>query len=111
MEGYAQLKSNLNNANYISYAHTSEKADNNPEIREEFYEIIEGIVDRVPKRDEIVISGDFNAKTGSGHHEFKKNMDNYGKGQINNSGRRLLEMCKRMDLLLTNTTFKHKLCH
>ena len=68
-------------------------------------------MDRVPKRDEIVISGDFNAKTGSGHHEFKENMSKYGKGQINNSGRRLLEICKRMDLPLTNTTFKHKLCH
>ena len=32
-----------------AYAHTSEKADKNPELREEFYETLEGLISSVPK--------------------------------------------------------------
>ena len=38
-------------------------------------------------------------------------MGNYGKGIMNSSGRKLLETCKRYDLTITNTLFKHKMCH
>ena len=93
------------------YAHTSEKAEKYPELRDEFYELLEGTIDKISKRDEIILAGDFNAKTGSGYKDFKDNMGKFGKGQLNNSGQRLLEMCKKMDLLITNTTFNHKMCH
>ena len=68
----------------------------NPELREEFYETIESIIDKTPKRDAIILAGDFNAKTGSGWNEFRENIGKYGKGLINSSGRRLLEMCKKI---------------
>ena len=83
----------------------------NPELREEFYETIESIIDKTPKRDAIILAGDFNAKTGSGWNEFRENIGKYGKGLMNSSGRRLLEMCKKNNLYITNTTFKHKKSH
>ena len=48
---------------------------------------------------------------GSGYHDFKENMGIFGKGQINNSGRILLETCRKHDLVITNTLFQHKLTH
>ena len=63
------------------------------------------------KRDAIILAGDFNAKTGSGWNEFRENIGKYGKGLMNSSGRRLLEMCKKNNLYITNTTFKHKKSH
>ena len=90
------------------YAHTLKIAEENTEIREEFYETIENIIDKTPKRDVIILAGDFNAKTGSGWKEYKENMGRHGKGLINSSGKRLLEMCKKNNLFITNTTFKHK---
>ena len=94
-----------------AYAHTLEKAEKCPEDREEFYEILETLVESIPKRDAVIIAGNFNAKTGSGYNDFKENMGRSGKGKMNSSGRRLLEMCQRTDTFLTNTTFQHKLCH
>ena len=93
------------------YAHKSKKAEKNPELRDEFYEILEGLISSIPNRDEILLAGDFNAKTGSGYEEFSENMDKFGKGELNNSGRYLLEMCRKTNMYLTNTTFNHKLCH
>ena len=80
-----------------AYAHTKEKSEKTTELREEFYETLETIISRTTKRDEIVLAGDFNAKTGSGYEEFKDNMGRFGKGQINSSGRRLLEACRKTD--------------
>ena len=38
-------------------------------------------------------------------------MGKYGKGLLNESGRRLIETCVKHDLVVTNTLFQHKLCH
>ena len=38
-------------------------------------------------------------------------MGKYGKGHLNESGKLLLEICMKYDLVLTNTLFKHKLSH
>ena len=94
-----------------TYAHTSEKAKANPELREDFYEAIESIISKLPNRYEVVLAGDFNAKTGSGYRDFRENMGSFGKGEINESGIRLPEACKRLDLIISNTLFNHKLCH
>ena len=69
------------------------------------------MISSIPNRDEILLAGDFNAKTGSGYEEFSENMGKFGKGELNNSGRYLLEMCRNTNMYLTNTTFNHKLCH
>ena len=86
-------------------------SEENPELREDFYETIESIIDKTPKRDVIILAGNFNTKTGSGWNDFKDNMGKYGKGLINISGRRLLEMRKNKNLYITNTTFNHKKSH
>ena len=108
----AVIKLRGHRATIISaYAHTLKVSEGNPELREEFYETIESIIDKTPKRDAIILAGDFNAKTGSGWNEFRENIGKYGKGLMNSSGRRLLEMCKKNNLYITNTTFKHKKSH
>ena len=97
---------------YISaYAPTLDKSEKDPKERENFYEALEATIDKVPKRDLLIIGGDFNAKTGSGYEEFPDNMGKYGKGIINSSGKRLLETCKTNELILTNTLFQHKKSH
>ena len=93
------------------YAHTLQKSEKYPTEREDFYETIEKIIDKIPARDVIILAGDFNAKTGSGYQEYSDHMGKFGKGLMNSSGRRLLELCRRNDLLITNTTFKHKKSH
>ena len=93
------------------YAPTSSNCDKNPKLREDFYEKLDGTIKKIPNRNFIVLAGDFNAKTGSGHYEYPENMGKYGKGHKNESGTALLEICSKYDLVITNTLFQHKLCH
>ena len=93
------------------YAHTLQRSEENNQLRDTFYETLENVIEKIPKRDVVVIAGDFNAKTGSGSMEFSENIGRYGKGIMNSSGRILLETCRKYDLILTNTLFQHKMCH
>ena len=93
------------------YAHTLETAEQNPELREEFYDTLEGFISAIPNRHEVILAEDFNAKTGSAYADFSTVMGKFGKGEANTSGTRLLETCQKLDRYLTNTTFYHKLCH
>ena len=93
------------------YAPTLEKCEKDTNIREEFYDQLEKTISDVPNRDVLFIAGDLNAKTGSEYRNFKNHMGKFGKGKANSSGIRLLEMCKKFDLFLTNTIFNHKLSH
>ena len=52
-----------------------------------------------------------NAKTGSGHKLFPSVIGKYGKGQTNNNGQQLIEICNRNELYITNTFFSHKMAH
>ena len=59
----------------------------------------------------LIICSDMNAKTGSGHQLCPSVIGKYGKGQINNNGQQLIEMCSRNELYITNTFFDHKMAH
>ena len=59
----------------------------------------------------LLVLGDFNAKTGSGHGLYPENISKYGKGHINSNGQHLLDYAKENRLVLINTLFLHKLAH
>ena len=69
------------------------------------------MISKFPKRDIVFIAGDFNAKVGSLRNKYPENIGQYGKGEANSSGKILLELCIRNGLSITNTFFKHKMCH
>ena len=91
------------------YAPTPSNCNREPKLREDFYESLNGTIEKVPKRN--FLAGDFNAKTGSGHQLYKEHRGKYGKGQMNESEKALLELCSKHDLVITNILFPHKLSH
>ena len=96
------------------YAPTLEKSEKNPEGAENFYNIMESVIKKVKSRDDLIIAGDFNAKTGTAALEnnlYKTQIGMYGKGEVNSNGYRLLDFAKSYSLKLTNTFYKHKQCH
>ena len=72
---------------------------------------MESLIHCESTKTQIIIGGDFNAKTGSGYNDFPENIGKFGKGEINSNGSCLLEFCNRNGLFLTNTFFQHKLAH
>ena len=94
-----------------SYAPTLEVSEKNPKIRDDYYEDLERTINSVNKRDMCIIGGDQNAKTVMGHKEFPEVIGRYGKGEMNTSGRILVETLLRNSMMLCNTMFPHKMCH
>ena len=59
----------------------------------------------------LIIAGDMNAKIRSGHHAYPECIGRYSKGKMNSNGKHLAEFPLLNYLFLTNTKFKHKMCH
>jgi exonuclease III len=72
---------------------------------EQFYHELAAVVKKVPARDILVITGDFNAKVGKASSTPVVSLG--GLGDVNEAGERLLDFCLDHDLILANTWFKH----
>ena len=94
-----------------AYAPTQPVSEKNPEIREKFYDELESVMRTISNRDQLIVTGDFNAKTGSAYKDYPENMGAFGKGTVNSNGIELLDLANRHDMILSNTIFKHKLAH
>ena len=89
------------------YAPTTDHDDQ--EI-EEFYEELERTVQKVPKKDILIVQGDFNAKIGpDAYDEWAGTVGRYGTGETNDRGLRLLEFASSKRLTIANTLYPHKL--
>ena len=91
-----------------STLHVSEKDEN---IKEEFYGALINKENGINKKDMLSISGDMNAKIGSGYHDYPESIRRYGKGMMKSNRKHLVEFALLNDLFLTNTELKHKMYH
>ena len=70
---------------------------------ERFYENLQDLLERTPKKDVLFIIGDWNAKVGS--QETPRVMGKFGLGIGNEAGQRLIEFCQENALVIGNTLF------
>ena len=71
------------------------------------YEDLQGLLELTPKKDVLFIIGDWNAKVGS--QETPGVTGNFGFGEQNEAGQRLIEFCQENALVIANTLFQqHK---
>ena len=86
------------------YAPTSNAEE--PEV-EQFYEDLQDLLELTPKKDVLLIIGDWNAKEGS--QETLGVTGKFGLGIRNEAGQRLIEFCQENALVIANTLFQqHK---
>ena len=87
-----------------AYAPTSnaEKAE-----VEQFYEDLQDLLKLTPKKDMLLIIGDWNAKVGS--QEIPGETGKFGLGVQNEAGQRLIKFCQENALVIANILFQqHK---
>ena len=70
-----------------------------------FYEQLQETIDSTSKNDMLIMMGDLNAKVGAGH--TSEVFGNFGLGERNDAGLRLVDFCLANDLVITNTLFQH----
>jgi len=87
------------------YAPTSASSE---EDIEAFYSDIEEVITKTDKKDIIIMTGDWNAKIGSNNADWKSVMGQYGYGERNERGERLLEFATAHNFYICNTRFQHK---
>ena len=70
------------------------------------YEQIEELVKKEKATDQLIIMGDWNAIVGEG--KDGKEIGEFGLGKRNDRGQALVEFCKRLNMVATNTWFRHE---
>ena len=65
-------------------------------------------MEKTPKHDLLVITGDLNAKVASDVEGYERVMGIHGVGTRNDNGEKLCDFCGMNDLVITGTIFPHK---
>ena len=76
-----------------------------------FYERLDSEIQQTPRSDKVILLGDFNARVGNDHMAWEKVLGSHGLGKVNMNGHRLLTLCARNQLFITNTGFQLKEAH
>lgn len=89
-----------------AYAPTSTYEDSE---MEDFYDHLQTVLDQTPKKDIIMVQGEWNAKVGEDAYvNWKDTCGPYCNIETNHKGLRLLELARNNKLLLPNTLGPHK---
>ena len=76
---------------------------------EELYDQLQSLVDETPKKDILIVLGDWNAKVGEdAHADWQDVCGPYCNKESNDRGLRLLEFAAYNKLIITNTLGSHK---
>ena len=70
---------------------------------EQFYGDLQDLLELIPKKDVLFMTGDWNAKVGS--QEIPEVTGKFGLRVQNEAGQRLTEFCQENTLLIVNTLF------
>ena len=73
---------------------------------EQFYEDLQDLLALTPKKDVLIIIGDWNAKVGS--QEIPGVTGKFGLVVQNEAGQRLTEFCQKNTLVITNSLFQQQ---
>ena len=104
-----QLEIEIKGHNLIIIAVYSPNDDASDDKKQDFYDELTTLLEKVTDRKEVIILGDLNGRVGSRINDPV--VGQYGENAVNNNGERLIEMCHQYALKVTNSWFKHKNIH
>nr|VZI49150.1 unnamed protein product [Spirometra erinaceieuropaei] len=106
---YVRLKGHFTNISIVAvYAPTSAAEQRD---KEAFYSQLQALVERLPRRDLLIVAGVWNGRTGPGDPTTSHVLGRFGLGSPCENGDRLLNFADQNRLLVTNTCFQHRKKH
>jgi len=104
-----RIKGKYNNITLINaYAPTEDKTE---EIKEQFYDDLQSVVDKVPKSDLTIILGDVNTKLGKEPAYQKITGKHTLHEETNRNGELLCDFAAANNMIVMSTQFQHKQIH
>ena len=85
--------------------------DKNNDIKDEFYTVLQEVVDKAPRGDKVVVMGDFNARVSNNVARWEVVIEKQVEAVANDSGRRLLSFSAENSFKILNTFYEHKEIH
>ncbi|VDO70628.1 unnamed protein product [Schistosoma margrebowiei] len=85
--------------------------DSNDDIKDQFYEWLQSIIEKCPRKDLTILMGDRNAKVGTDNTEYEDIMGRHGLGERDENGERFANLCAFNKSVIGNTIFPHKRIH
>ncbi|VDP89527.1 unnamed protein product [Schistosoma mattheei] len=67
--------------------------DSNDDIKDQFYERLKSIIEKCPKKDLTILTGDLNAKVGIDNTGYEDIMRRHGLEERNDNGERFSNLC------------------
>ena len=101
-------KQNINLDVIQCYAPTNESEE---EEKDDFYERLLALVQARPRKNILILMGDFNAKIGSNNRGYEEIMGKQGIGERNDNGERFADLCATTNLAIGGSLFPHKNIH
>nr|VZI50567.1 unnamed protein product [Spirometra erinaceieuropaei] len=106
---YVRLKGHFTNISIVAVYSPTSAAEQRD--KEAFYSQLQALVERLPRRDLLIVAGDWNGRTGPGDSTTSHLLGRFGLGSRCENGERLLNFADRNRLLVTNTCFQHRKKH
>uniref|UniRef100_A0AAV2J1Z3 Reverse transcriptase domain-containing protein n=1 Tax=Knipowitschia caucasica TaxID=637954 RepID=A0AAV2J1Z3_KNICA len=85
--------------------------DSEEEEKDNFYNRLSTIIQDRPRRNIIILMGDFNAKIGSDNPGYEETMGKQGLGEMNENGERFADLCAASNLVIGGSVFHHRKIH
>ncbi|GFR70255.1 craniofacial development protein 2 [Elysia marginata] len=90
------------------YAPTNEAHDKE---KDAFYDLLQEVMDKLPKKDINILMGDANAKIGRENTGYDRIMGSHGLGEMNDNGERFANFCLFNKMVIGGPIFPHKRVH
>ena len=104
----AKFKTKCQNTTIVQIYAPTELAD--ADLKDEFYSMLQATINKISRRDIVILMGDFNAKVGRRITNGDV-MGGEGLGEQNDNGERLVDFCATNGLVIGGTLFPHKTVH
>ena len=90
------------------YAPTNDADDGK---KEEFYEQLQNLINKLKRKDITILMGDLNAKIGADNTGYEEIMGKQGLGQMNENGELFADVCAMNQLVIGGSVYPHERIH
>ena len=80
-------------------------------MKDTFYATLESVVDQCPRRDTLLVLGDFNASTGTDRDGYETCVSPHGSGTVNLNSTKYLDFARSHGLRVAGSWFQRPQAH